>query len=164
MGQTNSHEQLKQMGLDPDFFTILNLPININFRHDLFNQLLEKGLIGAVSLGQIFNITPPSDIHKKILKELKTTENESMNLKRYMKTIPLFYDADFEFYFVGKNDCFIQVRLADHLNNFDLSDEFLNFQMKYCVANFNQIARILNSNYHFSAIPVAGGWDIISEK
>jgi len=160
VGQEKAAEFFKSKKVDPDYFIIQNLPINILIIKDIFDYLNQQGHLSKNNVGEILKVSPVSEIHGYVVSNLKESQSAEINLRRFTKLVQEYYEINSHYHFEGDANSFIQVRDNYHLKDFKLGDEFNMFRMLYNLENYNQLAPVLSGDQEFTVEAVAGGWDL----
>src|SRR5690606_27985949 len=113
--------------LDPDYFVIQNLPINILFFQEMYNHLKDKKLVSPSNINKIMKVDPSLNGHGAKALSFLSNQNIAGKFKKYLDLIPNLYGNCNQFTFVGKKDCFIQIRDNKILDKFKLAEDFNNF-------------------------------------
>jgi transcriptional regulator with XRE-family HTH domain len=161
IGYNATEEFLKSLNVDPDYFVIQNLPINIKIIEDIFDFLEKRSLISVKKYKEILEIVKPSDAHSYFLKSIGETGDPDNNFKKLTKFVGQHYEINSKYIFEGDKGCFIKARDNSHLNELDLKDEFNKFRSLYNLSHFNKISPLLFSNRKFDLVSQHGGWDLV---
>lgn len=161
IGEKATVEFLKSKKVDPDYFVIQNLPINIKIVEDIFEYLVKRGLISVKKYNEILNTVSVSDAHSYFLSDLRGTSDPDNQFKKLTKFVNKNYEINAKYSFEGDKDCFIKVRDNDHLADLELSKDFQAFRSLYNLSHFNKLSPALFSNRQFDLAYQDHGWDIV---
>lgn len=162
IGVSQTNEFFKSNKVDPDYFTVQNLPINLRIIEDIFYYLSNKGLISIESVGDILNTVPVSEVHEYALSRVNENLSSEKNFKKFTKTINNFYEKNSIYEFEGEDKCYIKVRDDLHVNELSLSQDFMKFRELYNLSHFNKLAPLFSMEKNFNSVHQNGGWDIVS--
>lgn len=162
IGEKKTREFFYSKQVDPDYFTIQNLPINIKIIEDIFSYLSDQGLISSGHTSEILSVVPASEVHKNILSSMKSQSMPDYNFKKFTKKIASLYEQNSQYYFEGDKDCFVKVRDNPHMKEFGLGSEFLKFREEFNLSHFNKVSPLLFSPMNFKVQAEDGGWNLIS--
>jgi DNA-binding XRE family transcriptional regulator len=160
IGVEKTREFFKEKKIDPDYFTIQNLPVNIKIIEDIFNYLSNRGFININNTAEILSVVPASEVHKYVLSKISSDNNPDKNFKKFTQDISELYEQNSIYTFEGDKDCFIKVRDSLHLGELNLGDEFSKFREVFNLSHFNKISPLLFSDLKFQTQSEDGGWNI----
>lgn len=159
IGITATNEFLKAQGIDPDYFVIQNLPININIIDDIFQHLVKRGLVSIKKYNEILNTVPVSNTHSLFLNGISGSDDPDKSFKKFTRFINQSYEINSKYTFEGSKKCFVKVRDNKHIGEMNLSEEFNKFRPLYNSSHFNKLSPCIFSNKKFEIIGQANGWD-----
>lgn len=160
IGVEKSNEFFKSIGIDPDYFVIQNLPINLKIIEEIFNYLIKKGLISMKNMEEILSVVPASEVHDYALSHLNFKNDPELNLKKFTKNISNLYEQNSIYEFVGDTNCYIKVRDNNHVSELSLNADFVKFRQGYNLTHFNKLSPILLSDHRFQTTQEDHGWNL----
>ena len=160
LGEEKKNEFLKSLKLDPDYFTIQNLPLNIMVIHDIFKELEARRLLTKKNYLNIFNDVSISDTHSYFIQSLKATTKYDVAFKKLTNFVANHYEINTDYEFVGDKSCYIRAKSQRFLNKFNFDENFEVFRSLYNLSHFNKLAPIFSSDHNFELKTNKEGWDI----
>ena len=126
-GAKKSEEFVKAQKLDPDYFAILDNPLNINFNLDLLKHLLSTGLLKPKNIPELAGFTTQSKMHGAIGEEYKKAHSGKELMELVEKNIQKYsLNWDYSFDYKSKGVLEIVSSPAEHLKEFELNEKELN--------------------------------------
>jgi len=161
IGVKKTHDFLLNQGVDPDYFMIQNLPINIKIIEDIFKELVKRSHINLKNYDDILNTAKAPDVHSLFLKDIKSNSNPELNFKKFTKFISKNYEINTKYEYMNDKNCFVEARNMNHLNDLNLDPSFDKFRAMYNKSHFNKIAPCLFSSQNFDYNVQDNGWNIV---
>jgi transcriptional regulator with XRE-family HTH domain len=146
-GADKTNAFLKQLKIDPDFFTVLDQSLNINFNLDLARMLINKGKITPDNVSALRRHIGKSMIHGALAGKFEQSK-DAVSLLRTLSANMVKYDANwkYEFNFEKKNLINIEAIPREHLSDFSYEDDNLGaFVQQYQKTMFEQF---LNDHHY----------------
>lgn len=151
---------MKEKNIDPDYFIIQNLPLNIRVIEDIFLYLTKKGFLNPRTATEILDIAPPSELHQYMLLKLNHINKAETKFKRITKEISTLYEQNNSYIFEGDKKCFVKIEDNLHLKELSLSSEFNQFRKIYILSHFNNISPCLSLHTQFTASKGLNKWGL----
>lgn len=161
IGEKKSHEFLKHLGFDPDYFIVMNNPLNLIFTQDLMNFLSSEKVLNAREIPKIIETAKFSDIHSSILSELTHANTLALATKKLLQRVKSSYELNTSYEFVGESE-YVVAKDQDHVGEFKLSAEFNKFRQIYNLSHFESLNNLVNpeSKLCFQSKATSSGWII----
>ncbi len=160
LGPEKRNALLKELKMDPDYFTIMSNPINLVFVQDLVELLVKAGQLNPNDLDEIANIVPPNEAHEYALSDIES-RNGLATMKRFVDKINKLYEVNSIYEFVGEKGLLLRARDEAYVKELGLTQEFQQFRMNYNKANLESLRTHLKAGIGpLEVHPVSGGWDI----
>lgn len=160
IGLKKTNELVKGLGVDPEYFVIQNLPINILFIQDLFLEIVSLGLIDQDSVKSLLEYADSGEVHKFALSNILVNDHPEQNFKRFTKIVKDFYEINTNYHFVGDKENYVEAVDNKHIESLRLTAEFQTFRSTFNQEHFNLLAPMLNSNYFFKSNRTKNGWEL----
>lgn len=160
IGEEKKDEFLKNLGLDPDYFVIQNLPINILLIQDIFMELERRGLVSIKNYKSIMESVSAQDTHSYFMQSISDTTLPKVAFKKLTKHVATHYEVNSSYEFVGDKKCFVRASNESFLSDLNLEKTFEKFRSLYNLSHFNKLAPILGSDSKFKLNAYSDGWDI----
>lgn len=160
LGENKKDEFLKQKGLDPDYFVIQNLPINIIIIQDIFLELVKRGLVSIKNYQNILNHVPTQDVHSYFLQSISKKSQTEVAFRKLTKHVATHFEVNSNYEYIGDKKCFVRAENEKFLKELNLDDTFKKFRALYNLSHFNKLAPLLGSESNFKMNEHSNGWDI----
>lgn len=151
---------LEKLDVDPDYFVVQNLPINIKIIEDIFEILSSSGKLTVKNVPELLNNVPASEVHCYALESISKRTSPKNRMKAFIKSIPKLYEVNTCYDFQGEKKCFISTFDNIHLRELNLSNDFKRFRQLYGLSSFQSLAPLLNLDYKFKTVRKRKGWDL----
>lgn len=150
---------IKSVKMDPDYFLLMDNPLNLLFAQDLSAFLEERGVSKEVLFKEVFEVVPFAEAHSLIYEGLKVAEGDLEKVfKRFVKRMPKSYETDSLFEI--KSGPLISVQDCPGLDRLKLSDSFKDFRARYQLSQFQALADLTGQNVSLELKVVDRGWQI----
>jgi len=160
VGTQVTAEFLKSKKIDPDYFIIQNLPINIKIIEDIFNFLNQRALISIGNVKEILTTTRTSEVHGYALSQINTGHDDNKNFQSFTKKISQLYEDNSTYSFEGDKKCYIRATDNETLKALNIGEEFNQFRSIYNLSHFNNLSPVLFSDKRFKVQSTDKGWNI----
>lgn len=117
---------LKDLNFDPDYFAILSNPLNLVFLQDLYQHLKSLGLIGPMTMHELFESPYFEKSFKLILEEVGSHTGKRA-LKNFTNLLNTYYEFDVAYEFISSDRPTFQILIQGPYNLFKLDDDFMIF-------------------------------------
>lgn len=123
LGEEKLVEFLKENKLDPDFFTIYDNQINLDFFISMTSSLVTKGKLNSKNVSKLAKYATYSKNHGNIWNKLSTTTDPIIFLDETVRNSKL-YECNFKYQVEDKdkNSIHISVSPEEHLDAFSYID------------------------------------------
>ena len=125
---------MKSLGFDPDYFSILEAPLNINFLNDIILEIRKRYRLQKLdqSNKKILKAFNDHDIHGHFTQRYYRSKNVHSQFNLFLKNSK-FYELDFEWRNLDSepNSTKFIFKKASHFNEFKLSPELNDFHWNY---------------------------------
>jgi transcriptional regulator with XRE-family HTH domain len=144
-------EFIESKKVDPDYFVILDNPININFNLDIIRHLIQSGHLKKHNIHEITSTMQDSSIHGNLLHDYSEMTNSDELLKALERNIAK-YDQNWKYRFHrSKKDLYeIEITPYPHLGEFDFEtgsiDEFVRDYRKHFIRSFLSDYKVKTKN------------------
>lgn len=163
VGKKKTNDFLISLGMKPEYFVVLDNPINLVFINDVVTMLIEKNYLSAKNLAELFKHFPIEAVHSYVIEDVKYSANLNTALVKFISRIGNHYERNTSYEFIGEKNCFIQARDYDHVKELDLTSEFKSFRRTYNAKYFENLSNKMRpETIKFTAKKEAGGWNLAS--
>lgn len=161
LGDKVTGDYLKSTGFDPDYFLIMNNPLNLKFIEHLVLFLISKGVLSLSNVGSIIELTSFKDIHSSVVNDFGNSPSIDTAAKKLLARVKLSYEQNtFYEYEGGKN--FVVAKDESFIKDFKLSSEFNSFRQNFNLAHFQGLNEFVNEGQNtFKSKTISDGWIII---
>ncbi len=141
LGEKKTKEYLKHKEIDPDFFVILDNPLNINFNLELLRTMINSGHLKKNDIPELTSFMKDSLMHGSLEKDYETQKDAKTLLGAFEKNLAK-YETNWRYHFdLNKKDKVeIECLPQPHLNEFDLKsdsiDKFISDYRKNFIKEF----------------------------
>ena len=106
VGEKKTNEFIKGKKIDPDYFVILDVPLNINFNLDILRTLIASGNLKKKDIPEIASLMKTSFMHGELSSDYENEKDPRELLKALERNI-LKYDGNWKYSFnLNKKDRF----------------------------------------------------------
>lgn len=161
LGDKITREFLKSTGFDPDYFLIMNNPLNLKFIEHMVLFLMTERVLTSSNVRSIIDLASFKDIHSSVVDELGNNPSIEVATKRLLARVKLMYEQNTSYEFEGGKE-FVVARDQDFVTEFKLSSEFNNFRQSFNVAHFQGLSEFLGEEKNtFRSKSTSDGWLIV---
>lgn len=159
LGANTKNEFIKSLKIDPDYFVIMNNPINLVLIQDIVAALTQKGVLSSSNIHEILTTVPTQEVHGHTLKEIGN-KSAIITMRKFVDKINLYYENNTAYRFDGHSKSF-SIRGIDneHVKELGLTDDFRSFRKIFAQSHFETLKNHLNIQtgpLQISEIP--NGW------
>jgi hypothetical protein len=125
---------IKYLGFDPDYFSILDAPINLNLVNDLFSKFNLKFKTQGLNknTSKVIEAINEPRIHGHLAEKYTNSKSIHQQLMVFLKNTH-YYELDFDWEILeskAKSTSF-QFKKAEHFQEFKISDDLNDFHWNY---------------------------------
>ena len=161
LGDKVTGDFLKSAGFDPDYFLIMNNPLNLKFIEHLVLFLISKGVLSISNVGSIIDLISFKDIHSSVVSELGNSLSIDTAAKKLLSRVKLSYEQNTFYEFEGGKN-FVVAKDEDFIKDFKLSSEFNSFRQSFNLAHFQGLNEFMSEGQNvFKSKTISDGWVII---
>ncbi len=125
-GTKKTEEFIRAQKLDPDYFALLDHPLNVNFNFDVIRHLLSSGLLKAKNISELAALSGSSKMHGAMTREYKKGQSARDLMDTFQKNTRKYsVNWDYGFDFSRKNTVEIVTTPAAHMKEFDMDEKEL---------------------------------------
>ena len=127
-----SQELLREMGVEPDYFTDVRHQLNQQFSLDLYGKLVDGGYIKKKNIEEIVDYSLEPECNGSVSDSFKSTDSFEKLLGAY-QTHYSYYDVDHVLKLDGTNQKKVSLvfQASDHLHATQVSQDTISFMKSY---------------------------------
>lgn len=146
-GAKKADEFIRSKKLDPDYFVVLDHPLNFNFNLDLINHLISSGMLKSKNIPELVGMINSSNMHGFLEKDYRKVHDARDLLQVLEKNIKKYSaNWNYAFDFGRKNTVQIVSTPSDYLKEFEFDEKvlggFLFEYTKQLLSNFLLVHKV----------------------